>query len=347
MKIGIKLALVGILSLLVGSAFASPLLITELDPENIKPYLKPPSEDFTSSITSEVLYANFSVTPIVENDKSVNLSYFVVLNVTNNSDEPANVSGVTFDAHLQDYTIPKDNTMGHSTSEYGRTWTAKEAWVDGVQYHLSWVPNNIGAGFEEGFDYQGDPELEGEWIEGVKIQEYYINYELAYTKINMNGTWVDVTGRIEVERPLYWPPQEQLMDAVIIWDSRSLLQKSSFDARSFSVLEMPPKGTSKAFNEIWAPHVSRLIAVTDARPVQSKYFEAEKLEKLKNEEIVFNTRISTLVTVDNWTSPAVSEDSIKVFVDSTGEGCQYSILPADTVFTLDEFGVEVFIEARD
>jgi hypothetical protein len=132
-----------------------------------------------------VLYANFSITPIPENDKRFDLSYFVVLNITNNSDEPANVSFVTFDAQLQDYTLPEGN-LGGSAS--GLTWTAKEAWVDDVHYTLSWVPNNRGAGFEESFDYQGDPELDGEWIEGVKIQEYYINYELAYTKINMNGT---------------------------------------------------------------------------------------------------------------------------------------------------------------
>ena len=78
--------------------------------------------------------------------------------------------------------------QGYSSSESGLIWTAKEAWVDGVHYTVSWVPNNRGASFEESFDYQGDPELDGEWIEGVKIQEYYINYELAYTKINMNGT---------------------------------------------------------------------------------------------------------------------------------------------------------------
>ncbi|MCW4015022.1 MAG: hypothetical protein NWF06_01505 [Candidatus Bathyarchaeota archaeon] len=346
MKNGTKFVIIGILSLLVGTTFASPLLIAELSPGNIKPYLKPPSEAFTSDITSEVLYANFSVTPDVENDKRVNLSYFVVLNVTNNSDEPANVSSVTFDAQLQDYTLPEDNSGGYSSSESGRTWTAKEAWVDGVHYTVSWVPNNRGAGFEESFDYQGDPELDGEWIEGVKIQEYYINYELAYTKINMNGTWVDVTGRIEVERPAYWPPNEQPMDAVLIWDSRSLLQESALDTHGFAVLEIPPRGTPEAFNEIWAPHESRLIAVTDARAVQSKYFEAEKLEKLKTEEIVFNTIINTRVTVDNWTDSALSEDSIQVFVEQTADGYVYSVLPEDTTFTLDEFGVEVFIEPR-
>ncbi|PVX23878.1 MAG: hypothetical protein CW691_09340 [Candidatus Bathyarchaeum sp.] len=349
MKNETNFLLIGLLSLIVGSAFASPLLVTELDPENIKPYLKPPSAAFTSSVTSDVLYANFSVTPNVENDKRFDLSYFVVLNVTNNSDEPANVSGVSFDAQVQDYTLAKDNSGGYSTSASGRTWTAKEAWVDGVHYTVSWVPNNRGAGFEESFDYQGDPELDGEWIEGVKIQEYYINYELAYTKINMNGTWVDVTGRIIVERPAYWPPNEQPMDPVLIWDSRSLMHELSFDEYRYEVaiLEIPPRGTPEAFNEIWAPHESRLIAVKDARAVQSKYFELEKLEKLKTEEIVFNTRISTIVTVDNWTDPVLSEDSIQVFVEETDDGYVYSVLPEDTAFTLDDFGVEVFIESRN
>jgi hypothetical protein len=345
MKIGTKLAMIGILSLLVGSAFASPLLVTELDPENLKPYVKPPAYDaLTSDVTSEVLYANFSVTPNVENDRSVNLSYFVVLNVTNNSDEPANVSFVTFDAQVQDYTLPEDNSGYYSRSESCLTWTAKEAWVDGVHYNISWVPNNIGASFEERFDYQGDPDLEGEWIEGVKIQECCINGEIAYTKINMNGTWVDVTGRIEVDSPYYWPPQEPPSDEVLIWDIRSLLHESPLDNHNFTVLEIPPRGTPEAFNEIWAPHESRLIAVHDARPVESKYFEDEKLEKLNNEEIVFNTVIQSQVTVDDWTDFARSDDSIQVFVEQTDDGYVYSVLPENTTFTLDEFGVEVFIE---
>jgi len=345
MKIGIKLALIGILSLLVGSAFASPLLMTELDPENIKPYLKPPSNAFSSSFTSEVLYANFSVTPDVGNDKRLNLSYFVVLNVTNNSDAPANVSFVTFNAQVQDYTLPKDNSGVGSAA--GLTWTAKEAWVDGVRYVVSWVPNKQGAFFPDSFDYQGNPELEGEWIEGVKIQEYYINYELVYTKINMNGTWVDVTGRIKVERPAYWPPHDQQMDAVLIWDGRDLMQESGLDSHGFHVLEIPPRGTPEAFNEIWAPHESRLIAVKDARAVQSKYFVPEKLEKLKNEEIVFNTVIQTRVTVNNWTDSVLSENIIKTFVEQTADGYVYTVLPENTTFTLDEFGVEIFIESRD
>ncbi len=109
---------------------------------------------------------------------------------------------------------------------------------------MSWVPNIRGAYFPDSFDFQGDPELDGEWIEGVKIQEYYIDYELVYTKINMNGTWVDVTGRIEVERPAYWPPHDQEMDAVLIWDGRDLMHEFVFDEHhryEVAILEMPPE----------------------------------------------------------------------------------------------------------
>ncbi|MDG6223817.1 MAG: hypothetical protein IAX21_02595 [Candidatus Bathyarchaeota archaeon] len=343
MKIEIKLAMIGLLSLLVGSAFASPLLMTELDPENIKPYLKPPSDVFTSSVTGEVLYANFSITPNSEKDSVFDLSYFVVINVTNTSDEPTNVTFVSFDAEVQDYSLRKTNSGGYSKSEAGRGWTAREAWVDGKHYNLTWVPN------KEGFDYQGDPELEGEWIEGVNIYEHYINYKLAYTRINMNGTWVDVTGRIDVERPLYWPPTEHVMDATIISHIKSLVRETTFDTEGLDtpMIQRPPSGTPEEFNEVWGPHQSRLIVIKADRPVPSKYFESEKLEKLKTEEIVLKTIIQNSVTVDNWTDSAVSNDYIQVFFEVTDNGYQYSVLPEDTVFTLDVFGVEAFIDSRD
>ena len=47
MKIGSKFVLIGILSLLVGSAFASPLLISELD---IRPYYEPLPKGPTADI---------------------------------------------------------------------------------------------------------------------------------------------------------------------------------------------------------------------------------------------------------------------------------------------------------
>jgi len=344
MKIKTNFLLLGFLSLIVGTAFASPLLITELDPENIKPYLKPPSDSFTSNIISEVLYANFSINPNSESDSVIDLSYFIVLNITNNADEPANVTFVQFDTKVQDYTLPDANNRGYSEVEAWLMWTEKEAWVDGKHYNLTWVPNKVG------FDYEGDPELEGEWIEGVKIHEGYINDKLVYTRINMNGTWVDVTGRILVARPNNWPPTtKKVMDAVIISHIKSLVRETSFDefGQDIPSIQRPPSGTPEEFNEIWAPHQSRLIAISAERPAPSKYFEPEKLEKLKTEKIMFDTIIQTWETVDNWTDSVVSKKSIQVFVDSTDDGYLYSVLPEDTIFTLDTFGVEVFIEPRN
>lgn len=290
-----------------------------------------------------MLYANFSINPNSEQDRAIDLSYFVVLNITNNSDEPANVAFVEFDAEVQDYTLPEDNTGGYSTSKAGRKWTEKEAWVDSKHYNLTWIPN------KEGFDYQGEPELEGEWIEGVKIHEHYVNYELAFTRMNMNGTWEDVTGRIIVARPIGWPPTEHVMDAVIISHIKSLTTETEFDefGHDIPMIQRPPYGTPESFNEVWAPHQSRLIAVTAVRPAPSKYFEQEKLEKLKTEKIILNTALTTWEKVDNWTMPAISKDSIQVFFDVTDNGYLYSVLPEDTLFSLDTFGVEVFIEPRN
>ncbi|MEJ2281900.1 MAG: hypothetical protein P8X97_08380, partial [Candidatus Bathyarchaeota archaeon] len=141
MKIGSKFVFIGIISFLIGSAFASPLLISELDPNNIKPYLKPPADSYSSNVTSEVLYANFSLNPNLENAQAFDLSYFVVLNITNNSDEPANITNVGFNAEVQDYTLPKENNGGSQKSEAWQIWTEKEAWVDGKHYNLTWIPN--------------------------------------------------------------------------------------------------------------------------------------------------------------------------------------------------------------
>lgn len=348
MKIGTNLILLGILSMLVGSAFASPLLISELEIGEIKPFEKPPAISPTSNITSEVLYANFSINPNSERDTVTDISYFVVLNITNNSDEPANVTFVQFDAEVQNYTLPGDDSDGTSRGESGRGWTAEGAWVDGVWYNLTWVPNKQGKYGEDGFYGPYEEDSEGCWIEGVQIYELYINYELAYTRINMNGTWVDVTGRIEVTRPEGWPPTEPVMDGIIVSEVKSLVHDLSWSVgRDIPMMQRPPSGTPEEFNELWAPHQSRLIVITDARVAPSKYFEPAKLDKLKTEQILFTSTVTNWVTVDNWTIPVYSVDSTQVSLELTENGYLYSILPENQMFVMDSFGVEAFIEPRN
>jgi len=139
----------------------------------IKPFPEPLPEGPTADISIDVLYANLSLQTNSERESLTDLSYFVVLNITNNSDDWAKVIGLTFDAETQNYTKVEDNE--DSRIELGRGWDAEGAWVDGKYYNLTWVPN------KEGFYGPFEPDSEGCWMEGVQIYELYVNYELAYT----------------------------------------------------------------------------------------------------------------------------------------------------------------------
>jgi len=339
MKIGTNLILIGILSMLIGSAFASPLLISELEIGEIKPFPEPPKGP-TADISSDVLYANLSINTNSERETLTDLSYFVVLNITNNSDDWVNVTAIQFDAEVQNYTMVEDNSNVKTTVECGRGWDAEGAWVDGECYNLTWVPN------KEGFYGPFEPDSEGYWMEGVQIYELYVNYELAYTHMNMNGTWVDVTGRINVTRPLGWPPTDPVTDGTIFSEIK-FLRGGEFSDHEVAGLQIPT-GVPFEFDECWAPHQSRLITLTDTRKVPSKYFEPSKLEQLETAKTSFYTSVTSHLNASTiWDSSAVAKNTIQVQLEATEDGYLYSTLPEDQMFVTDSFGVEVFIEPRN
>jgi len=331
--------------MLIGTAFASPLLISELEIGEIKPFREPPKGP-TADISVDLLYANFSINPNSERETLTDISYFVVLNVTNNSDEWANVTAVQVDAEVPNYTMTEDDSMGTSRTEIGHGWTAEGTWVDGKWYNLTWVPNKPGKYGENGFVGPYEQDSEGCWIEGVQIYELYVNYELAYTRMNMNGTWVDVTGRIEVTRPSGWPPNEPVTDGTIFSEIK-FLRGGTFHNPEVAGLQVPV-GVPLEFDECWAPHQSRLIMLTDARSVPIKYFEASKLEKLETEKVLFTATVQGHLNSSTiWDSSAVTEETIEVQLDVTEDGYVYSTMPEDQMFVMDSFGVEAFIEPRN
>ena len=101
MKTGTKFIFVGILSMLVGSAFASPLLLSELDIVPFWVVPEGPKADFSVSVA----YADFTIEEhatrfnvnLGEYNVSI-LDYYIVLNVTNHFDLPAKVYGLNFAA---------------------------------------------------------------------------------------------------------------------------------------------------------------------------------------------------------------------------------------------------------
>ena len=99
MKIGTNLILLGILSMLIGSAFASPLLISELE---IRPGPLQRPEGPKAEFSVNAVYVNFSIqdnTNITAPEwypehlpwNQSGISYFVVFNITNHSNMTAMV----------------------------------------------------------------------------------------------------------------------------------------------------------------------------------------------------------------------------------------------------------------
>lgn len=169
MKTASKFILLGLFSLLVGLAFASPLLISELD---IVPFWIVP-EGPKANLGINVAYANFTIqepTPrfnvnLGEYNESV-FDYSIVLNITNHSNLATKVSDITFAAALE-VTVTGSALGGfHGTHEGTLTGggsglssgpakgylghisagKVEGLWLDGEWANLTWVPEG---GLEE------------------------------------------------------------------------------------------------------------------------------------------------------------------------------------------------------
>ncbi len=162
--------LIGLFSLLVGTAFASPLLISELE---IRPFPGLP-EGPKAELSVSVVYANFSVQdntsidrvpfPFFETEPE-NLSavlYFAVLNITNHSDMDAVLRTAIFCA-------AKEINAGGDKGTHGGMWWAESTWLDGEWVNVTWIPSM---------------QLEnGTWIDGYLQEGVYIHDEYSNTDI--------------------------------------------------------------------------------------------------------------------------------------------------------------------
>jgi hypothetical protein len=366
-KIGFKLAFVGILSLLVGSAFASPLLIAELG--DIRPYSPPLPKGATADIDVNVAYVNFSVGETSEDAEYGNLtdlSYFVVLNITNNCDYWASINMVQF-------TAAESITKGTKSDSpfFGENWTdskgwdAEGAWVDGKWYNLTWVPysnfwmnaSSLIHGRElEDFEVIG----EGYWMEGVQLMDKAVGGNVTNMYMNMNGTWVDVTGRVKwiddrtgeiVDiNPERVNPPPVVTGSGTIFSEHILLGPGSSSGPEREIGTMTSTRIPEEFNYLWAPHQSRLIAISSDRQILTKIFNFDAIEQLKTEKITFRGSVHSHLngTAGLWDSTAVDDEIKQVQLEITEDGYLYNtILADDQMFVMDSFGVEVFIEPRN
>jgi len=413
MKIGTNMILLGILSMLIGTVFASPLLISELD---IVPFWTIPDGP-KADLSINVAYANFAIqenpSEKVQNGSNQPiLDYYVVLNVTNHSDIPTTIFNLEVVTAKDIAVVPSalggrffgttvagntgGNFFGPTEGYAGHVSAARVegVWLDGEWINATWVPEGglaeiwnsedifppkdiediwqphfyspgAVAKYSKPFsEYRGTMSnntmyysysgtvfsLEGGnyWIEGVPLKEYIANNEVKSTIVYYNGSWVDVTDRVEIKERPYVTTTDTLAylehcygrrQGIVYTNSGGSTAVSSVSA-SFGVL---PGG----FDNTWEPHESRLILLTGSVGV------ASGKESLNNGEIAIYAGAKNYAGDDivnatfvNTKSSATEHKTVPLEV--TEDGYIYNeILADDQMFVTDSSGIEVFIEPRD
>jgi hypothetical protein len=381
MNFGTKLILVAVLALSTGIAFAFPLVIFPL---NVKSFPNEPQGP-KAHFSVEVVYANFNVLENIDNQSSntgpyqSNATYTVVLNVTNLSDIGAKISEVGF-AAAQDIKIVPSVLGGFSFANgegpcvnFGGV--VKGVWLDNKWLNVTWIP---------GTDYPFNliriitpshstaptiPELpanateEGTWIEGVPIAEYYNSTSMTSNSIYINGSWVDVTGRVRAdpEQPTVMATNT-LVNQILPFSGQHY--RNVGNATVGPTTEMPSwqmyNGNGPAylwpskadgFNNTWAPHQSRLIVLNDTQT----FGVNTGIPALETGNITLYATASAYVndwlvngTYYNTITTATWLDRVQLGpMENTPSGYVYdTVLGENQTFKPDQYGVEVFIEPR-
>jgi len=379
--------LIAVLALTAGIVFASPLVILPL---NVKPFPNVP-QGRKADFSVDIVYAIFGVPGNLDNQSLGNgtsvingtiinetepyqpgQTYMVVLNVTNLSDIKANISEVGF-AAAHDIRIVRSALGGFSFSagaypgvDFGGV--VKGVWLDNKWLNVTWIP---------GTDYpdnlirivtpshstettiptlSADAAEEGTWIEGVPIAEYYNSTALISTSLYINGSWVDVTGRVRAD-----PEQPTVMATNTM--ANQILPFSGEHYRNIGNASVGPATAmpswetyngngptsiwpSKAdgFDSTWAPHQSRLIVLNGTIEGSAGILEAgniklyAKASTYVNDWLVNGTYYDT-ITTSTWLN--------QVQLENTASGYLYNtVLGENQQFQFDQYGVEAFVEPR-
>jgi hypothetical protein len=311
------------------------------------------------------------------------ISYHVVLNITNYSDIAAKLGSVNF-AAAQNITILEGASEGATASSSGggnsggHFGTVIEGiWLDNEWLNVTWIPGVYPEGLDEVMTNNpwgsGDtvrflsamptviPSLPsnasetGYWMEGVPIKQYFFFNSSASTlqlwdSIYVNGTWVNVTGRIRIEQPV----TSVLEFGTIIQATTNFAPRNAFNGTQSSDGTIGPSLWSTVwsgdddFNNTWAPQQSRLIeltgTVTAATVDVINGFTAGRINvyAATNNYIYDEPVNGTFYDTSSLTTQLKS-----ISLEKTADGYIYNkILGENQIFQPDQFGVEVFIKPR-
>jgi hypothetical protein len=380
MKICLTLIAIALSGLITGLAFATPLMLSELD---VKPWIHH-VQGSTADFEIEIIFANFTVlNPNESTSEADDLSvdYQVWLNVTNPSDLGATLLNVDFVA-AREITSNSWSPLGANSSG-GWGWEAEGAMVDGEWYNLTWV-----TGTYPSFDRDGNlktfpfelPEQTGYWMEGVQLYQRHVNGTVIATYLNMNGTWTDVTDRIVLEEQ---PTGSGYSVKGVVANQMRTFQEyvpdtsstNDYETESYTIeLE---NGTTLTvtigsgvngnpffndvdipagegyFNNYLKPGESRIILIEGNKQFRSRT-NFNPIDVLNSGAITFKTITFNNADTDYWVGNNTVQDTwsyateLKT-VELTKENSSY-LYNMDLVekykFSTDEWNTEVFLEPR-
>lgn len=393
MKFALKMLICAVLSLSIGVATASPLIITELD---IEPFHKIP-EGPKANFEVTTVYASFDVQKHASNISSGGenlalVNYEVVLNITNHSEFPARISSLSLVAAEEIIVVPSiagshlSASSGGGKSGGGGNGFVEGVWLDDEWLNVTWLPDGQWPIFE-GFSNVTKvvPPLPenalddyGKWIEGVHVWETHdvVTTDSGTTvKINdyifVNGSWVDVTGRVRVENEEPWVEAiNSLLNKRINFVSEnygSYANIEEYNAQKEAEAVEPPKSTQAwliegmnnwlsevwagedGFDNYWQPGESRLITFKGTVDVGNSNWGLESLAAGKI--TIYAEASSYLKDREDMKTSFTNTHTVvtelkEVQVVKTGNNYLYNtVLAANQVFQIDQFGAEVYIKS--
>jgi hypothetical protein len=186
------------------------------------------------------------------------------------------------------------------------------------------------------------------WIEGVPLIEYVADNEVKTTAIYYNGSWIDVTGRVEVVEKPFVAASDFLFGIQTSFQGyakKGSAVPSGYFTDFSTVDGAIPKSFSE-FDNIWEPYQSRLILLNGSINVGNLW---KPDELLKDSEITLYTKLYNYVAEGIVNGVRVNTASVvaelmPIHLERTeGSYLFNSVLSGDQRFAFDASGLEVFI----
>ncbi|MDR0471837.1 MAG: hypothetical protein LBH79_08990 [Nitrososphaerota archaeon] len=363
MKNATKISVCLILSILIGILAATPLLVSELN-SNIRPWITH-IQGPIAPINIDVVYADFTITnpntPITQTN-GPKIDYYVVVNATNPSDYISLLVGINFwaDQNIQNNTETGPIFDGEGSRGHGGT--AEGAWVDGIWYNLTWhSPSPYfdanGTMTQSPWHYLYQEEY---WMEGVEYYKRTVHNDAgtnSYIYLNMNGTWVDVTGRIIIDIP---DDGSSYSGSAIIANHQMYFQTDGTDGNDGYLTTRWVNIGNNEFDNRFAPGQSRLLVISGSWEVRLDYVTLTDDGFINPVDVIRSGIIQTFASAMSATDVDCDVGN-NAFLDTfanteilkqlslipIGNSYIYNTVLADNqMFQLDQYGTEVFIRPR-